>query len=422
MSDLSHSHPAPSTTPVASARARQLLAHPWQTLAALVLLLAGLWVIARWWFGPEVVVYPAVTTELVRTVVATGHVESPFRVEIASQITGTVQEVMVAEGQSVQRGQPLVALDATELDAAVDQAAAAVAQAEARQRQVRELTLPAARQALRQAQATLTNALSTHKRIDELARSGFATTAALEDATRTLEVARAQMRTAELQVFTASPGGTDQVMAETQLSQARAALATARSRLGYALVTAPRDGVLITRSVEKGAVAQPGKALLVLAPAGDMQLVLQIDEKNLGLLQLGETALASAEAFPDQRFPATLTYINPSVDISRASVEVKLTVPNPPAYLRQDMTVSVDIEILRRPNTLVVPTRCLHNPPAGSPFVLVARDGRAHEQPVRIGIRAGDQVEILEGLAAGDRVVPQAAGVRAGQRLRPVAP
>lgn len=380
------------------------------------------WVLLRWLVGPEVVVYPVVKAELVRTVVATGHVETPYRVEIGSQITGTVKEVLVEEGQTVKQGQPLVAIDTSELDAAVVQAEGAVAQAEARMRQMRELAKPAADEALKQARANLDNAQATFDRADKLVKTGAGTQATLDEATRVLNVAKTQLRTAELQVYTSSPGGSDYVMAETQLSQAQANLATARARLGFATITAPRDGVLITRSVERGTVVQPGKTLLVLAPAGDTQLVVQIDEKNLSLLKLGESALGSADAYPDQRFAAILSYINPAVDITRASVEVKLTVPDPPAYLRQDMTVSVDIAVDRRHGATVVPARAVHDPASAAPFVLVVRDARARSQPVRIGLRASDQVEILDGLVPGDQVVPLAAGVRAGQRIRPVSP
>ena len=133
------------------------------------------------------------------------------------------------------------------------------------------------------------------------------------------------------EVYTSQPGGSDYVMAQTQLNQAQANVTTAQARLGYATITSPRDGVLITRNVERGAVVQPGNVLLVLAPAGDIQLVLQIDEKNLGLLRVGQNALVSADAYPDQRFNAKLSYINPSVDITRASVEVKLTGDSPAA-------------------------------------------------------------------------------------------
>lgn len=401
---------------------RAVWRHRWRIAGSAFVLAAVAFAVLRWLVGPEVVAYPVVRAELVRTVVATGHVETPYRVEIGSQITGTVREVLVEEGQTVKQGQPLVAIDTSELDAAVVQADGAVAQAEARMRQMRELTRPAAEEALKQARANLDNAQATFDRADKLLKTGAGTQATLDEATRALNVAKTQLRTSELQVYTSSPGGSDFVMAQTQLSQAQANLATARARLGFATIAAPRDGVLITRSVERGTVVQPGKTLLVLAPAGDTQLVVQIDEKNLSLLRLGESALGSADAYPDERFAATLSYINPAVDITRASVEVKLTVPDPPAYLRQDMTVSVDIAVERRPAATVVPARAVHDPTSAAPFVLVVRDGRARSQPVRIGLRASDQVEILEGLAPGERVVPVAAGVRAGQRIRPVAP
>ncbi len=405
-----------------SALGSAVWAHRWFVLAVMLLLGFGGWQSVRAVLGPAVVVDLVRRGDLVETVVASGHVETPYRVEIGSQITGTVDDVLVQEGQRVTKGQPLISLEARELKAAVLQAQGAVAQAEARMRQLAELTLPSAKEALRQAQATLLNAQQTYDRTSQLASNGYATRAALDEAQKTLDVALAQKRAAEFQVFTASPGGSDSVMAETQLNQARANLDTAQSRLGYATILAPRDGVLITRNVEKGAVAQPGKALLVLAPAGDVQLVLQIDERNLGKLALGQTALASADAYPDRRFAAVVSYINPGVDISRASVQVKLTVKDPPDYLRQDMTVSVDIEVAARRDTLELPVRSVHDLTSGQPWVLGVKDGRAAKIPVRVGIRGNSHVEIVAGLSAGDVAVPQSSGVVTGQRFRAVLP
>jgi len=396
------------------------LAHKWFILAVAVLLAVGAWQSMRVILGPAVVVDEARRGRLIETVVASGHVETPYRVEIGSQITGTVQEVLVQEGEKVSKGQPLISLESRELNAAVVQAQGAVAQAEARIRQLAELTLPSANEALAQAQATLLNAQQTYDRTAQLEHNGYATRAALDDAQKTLDVARAAMRSAQFQVYTASPGGSDYVMAQTQANQARANLDTAESRLGYATITAPRDGVLITRSVERGTVVQPGKALLVLAPAGDAQLVLQIDERNLGKIALGQKAIASADAYPDRRFPAVITYVNPGVDISRASVEVKLTVADPPDYLRQDMTVSVDIEIAARDDALVLPLRSVHDVLSGTPWVLGIKDGRASQRPVKIGLRGNSHVEITGGLAAGDVAIPQSSGVLTGQRVRPV--
>ncbi len=398
------------------------LSHKWFILVVVVLLGLGGWQSARTILGPAIVVDQVKRGHLIETVVASGHVETPFRVEIGSQLTGTVQEVLVQQGEKVTKGQPLISLASRELKASVVQAQGAVAQAEARIRQIEELTRPSADEALTQAKATLLNAQKTYDRTAQLEHNGYATRAALDDAQKTLDVARAQMRSAQFQVYTASPGGSDYVMAQTLLNQARANLDTAESRLNYATIAAPRDGVLITRSVERGTVVQPGKALLVLAPAGDSQLVLQIDERNLGRIALGQKAVASADAYPDRRFPAVITYINPGVDISRASVEVKLTVVDPPDYLRQDMTVSVDIEVAAKDDALVLPLRSVHDVLSGAPWVLGIKDGRASQRPVKIGLRGNSHVEITDGLAAGDVAIPQNSGVLTGQRLRPVLP
>jgi HlyD family secretion protein len=411
---------AAPTAPARHGLGRFLWAQRWHLLLLVSALVALSFAYDRLRYGPEVAVYPAVRADLVKTVVATGHVETPFRVEIGSQITGIVADVLADEGDVVTRGQPLVSLEQSELKAALVQAEAAVAQGEARLRQIREVTLPAAEQNLKLAQANRLNAEAAFTRAEQLSKSGFTPRSTLDEAIRALDVASAQMRAAELQVYTNGPGGSDMVLAETQLRQAVASRATAEARLAYATVAAPRDGVLITRRVERGAVVQPGRVMFVLSPVGDAQIVLQIDERNIGLLRLGQSALVSADAYPDRTFPAEVAFINPAVDIARAAVEVKLAVPKPPAELRQDMTVSVDIEVDRRAAVVVVPARTVHEPNSAAPFVLKAVGGRALRQPVRLGLRAGDEAEVLDGVAPGDLLVPVAAGVRAGQRLKAV--
>jgi len=396
--------------------------HRWFTLTVLVIVGLGAFAVLRLFLGPEVIVEPVKHGNLIKTVVASGHFETPFRVEIGSQMTGVVTEVLVDEGETVKAGQELIHLDAREIKAAVVQSQGALAQAEARLRQLNELTLPAAQETLTQAKAALLDSQNTYDRTSSLFKSGFSPNSALDEAQKNLDVAKAQVRSAELQVFTASPGGSDYVVAETQVKQALANLDAAQSRLAYTTITAPRDGTLINRSVEKGTVVQAGKPLLVLAPDGISQLVIGVDEKNLGLIALGEPALASADAFPDQKFEAKVSYINPSVDITRASVEVKLDVGTPPAFLRQDMTVSVDIEVGRRDAVAVIGTRYIHDLQSDTPWVLAAVKGRAVKRTIKIGLRGLNDVEILDGLALGDLIIPSLSGVVLGQRIRAIVP
>ena len=392
----------------------------WRMPAAGAVGLAGL----LWYFGlpfllgPVVPVDPVIRADLVQSVVASGRVEAEFRVNIGSQITGVVKDIPVAEGQSVKAGDVLIVLDDREARAAVLQNEGIVAQAEARLRQLREITLPSAVEALKQARATLTNAEQTHDRAAKLAADGFATKAALGEAQKSLDIARAQVRSAELQVFTSQIGGSDYVTAETQLNQARASLTAAQSRSSYTVITAPRDGVLISRDVERGNIVQPSNVLMKLSPAGATLLVVQIDEKNLGLIEIGQAALASSDAFPKDTFTTRVVYINPGIDLQRASVEVKLLVPSPPPYLRQDMTVSVDIEVARRPKALVVPTASIKGLTSTNPTVLKSADGRVVRQPVKVGVSSAGQSEIVDGLKAGDLVLSGTVGVKDGARIR----
>ena len=374
--------------------------------------------------GPRIEVLEAVRREVVQSVVATGRVESPFRVDIGSQVVGAVARVPVAQGESVAAGQTLIELEAAEAQALVRQAEVAVVQAEGRLRQLRELQLPVAAQSLRQAQANLANARAQFERSRQLFESGFIGQSALDESSRNLEVAQTQVDTARKQVETARPQGSDHALAVAALEQARASLEAARARLAYTRIAAPAAGTLIARNVEQGDVVQPGKALMVLAPAGETQIVVQIDERNLGKLRLGQSALASADAYPAQRFSAEVAYVNPGVDAQRGTVEVKLRVREPPEYLRQDMTVSVDIEVARSPGALALPAEAVRDATGAAPWVLRVEEervgARAVRRAVELGLRGTGWVEIRSGLSPGDRVVPAAAPVQPGSRLRAV--
>ena len=380
--------------------------------AALGFAAVGTW---RYVEGPSVDAFEVERADLVQTVVASGRVESPRRVEIGSQVVGTVASVPVEEGATVRAGELLVALDDAEARASLEQARSAVAQAEAKLAQIRATSLPVAAETVRQAEVTLNNAEVSLKRAKDLFERGFVGQAALDDAQRARDVAASQLKSAQLQRESQAAGGTDERVAIAALESARASQRTGEARLELMTIEAPVAGVLISRAVEKGSVVQPGKALMVLSPAGATQLVVAIDEKNLALLRVGERALASADAYPERRFEATVAYINPAVDPLRGTVEVKLDVKEPPAYLLQDMTVSVDVEVARLAHVLTVPSEAIRE----GDWVLVARDGHARRQPVKVGARGMGRVEIAQGLAEGDLVLPStAANIADGKAVR----
>ena len=371
-----------------------------------LLLLLGLVVWAMPWLihGPQVTVVEVRRADLVQSLVASGRVESPHRVEVGVQMTAQVASVLVSEGDQVKAGQVLMVLVSKESRAALNQALHAEQQAHIRWQQMAQLQTPVAEEAKAQAQLNLANAQRNVERNQLLFKQGFISVAAQEDADRALQLATSQQQTAELQLKSVQAGGSERTATQAAWMAAQDAALSAQARLSYTQVTAPVAGTLIARHVEPGDMVQAGKALLVLSPKGQVQLVLQMDEKNLRFLRLKQSALASADAYEDQRFDAEVVFINPSVDPLRGSVEVKLNVLHPPAYLREDMTVSVDMAVDRRENALLLPMSAVHDL-HNRAWVNVVRGGRVVAQPLQLGLSSGGVAQVLSGVAPGEQVI-----------------
>ncbi len=388
----------------------------WVVFAVVVVIGAFAFVRAR---GPSV---PAVRVErrdLEQHVVASGRVMAPAQVNVATMVPGLVVAVGAVEGQHVKAGDLLIQLEDAEAQAQVAQARAAVEQASARVEQLRRVGAIVATQSLSQSQSNLDRAQTEFDRLEKLAAAGAIPQVQLDDARRNLDVARAQKNAAEAQQLASAPLGADSRVALGALLQAQAQLAGANVRLSQLRLTAHQDGTVLTRSVELGDTVQPGRTLLVLAADGDAQLVFQPDERNLARVALGQKARASADAYPQDVFDAEVSWIAPSVDAQRGTVEIRLKVPKPPAFLRPDMTVSIDLDVARREKVLVLPTETIRGLSSPKPYVLVEEGERAVRKDVVMGIRGEGSVEIVSGVEEGALViVPDGQIVTAGQRVR----
>lgn len=419
--------PAPAALPT-SLRQRikawitKIWAHKWLVALAVTIMAAAAYFIVPMVRGTAVPFDVVTRADLVETVVASGHVESPYRVAIASQMTGTVVSVAVEEGDTVRQGQVLILLSADELGNTLAQAQATVAQAAARVRQITELSLPQALAARRSAAASLLSTQQIYNRAAALMDKGFVTRAYFDEVTRNRDMARTEVAAADAQIRSARDGGSDLAAAEADLAQANAGAQAAQARLSYATITAPRDGILISRTVERGSVVTPGAELMQLSPGGTMQIILQIDERNLSRIAIGQTARVSADAYPKQHFVATVTYINPGIDIARASTMVKLTMQNAPPYLQQNMTVSVDIETARRADILSLPSGSVRDALTDAPWVMVIEQGRAARRNVVLGLQGDTRIEITGGVAKGIVVIPATSEIVEGDRVRPTLP
>ena len=374
--------------------------------AALVLVVAALgWLLLGKLRGPELAAYEVTARPLVQTVVATGRVVAVSRAQVGSPVTGVVLERRVQEGDAVQPGDVLAVLRADDLQAQAAEADAALDQ-------LRRSTRPRAQAAVREAEARLQQASREATRRRDLFARQLIAREALEQALQAETVARTAAEQARLAMQDLAEGGPAE-------AAALARQATAQALLEKTTIRAEVPGTVLTRNVEPGDLVQPGRVLFEIARAGDTELLVPVDEKNLEVLALGQPAMCVADAFPARPFPATVSFIAPSVDAQRGSVDIRLAVSPVPDFLRQDMTVSVNVETGRRDRALVVPNDALAAIDGNTAQVWRVAEGRASRQTVELGLRGLALTEITAGLQDGDRVLADAgADIAEGSRVR----
>jgi len=374
----------------------------WLLILIPLLLLAG-WLGWQQWLGPQVPGYRLEARPLVQRVVASGEVDSQSLAQVGSEITGVIRARHVREGDSVRAGDLLLELRDEDQQARVGEVEAALDQ-------LVQLQRPQAQAALSEARTDLQQATRERERRDELFRRQLVSAEQREQARQAEVSARTRYERAQLAARAAAVGGSDEQILRQQLAVARAALEKTRIR-------AQVDGVVQTRDVEPGDLVQPGKALLQIARTDSREIIVPLDEKDMGPVRLGQPALVIADAYPEQVLQARVSFIAPAIDSSRGTIDIHLELLEPADFLRQGMTVSADIRTGHREQTLVLPNDALHNRRGEQAEVLCwGSDNQVQRVPVRLGLRGTGLTEVVEGLSEGDVVI--ADDLAEGQRVR----
>lgn len=375
---------------------------PWVMIILLVLLVS--FAIYRWWQGPLLPSYEVVSSPLIQTVVASGRVEKVSRTQIGSEITGVVLERFVQEGDRVSRGDVLLVLKSDEISAQVRQAEVELKELATTRRPQAEFDLANAKVQLEQAQRE-----AVRRRNTEL---GILSAEEREKSIEAEKLARNNLESARLKVASLAPDKVEETKLREQLAALQAQLAKTKIR-------AEVSGIILTRNVEPGDLVQPSQTLFTIALDGATEIRVPFDERNLPLLALQQKAAVITDAYPDQPFPAHINFIAPSIDAQRGTVDVRLTVDPVPDFLRQDMTVSVNVETNKREQTLVIPNDALSSISGNKAMVILVRDRKIQRHPITLGLRGLVMSEVVAGLKEGDHVLTDAESVlKDGIRVR----
>lgn len=339
-------------------------------------------------------IYPSQTFTLLN---ASGYVVAQRKAAVASKITGRLVALMVEEGSRVKKGQIIARLENDDTVAARDQALA--------QRRVAEANLD-------EVGAELNLAALTYERNKRLLERGIVSRAEYDNADARYKSAQAAVAAAEAAVRAAD-----------------AVLRGATVALDYAMIRAPFDAVVLTKSADIGDIVTPlgaatnaKAAVVTIADMGSLQVEADVSESNLNLIKAGQPCEIQLDALPDSRFPGAIHMIVPTADRSKASVMVKVRFLEPDPRILPEM--SAKVAFLSRPvqageGQARTAVHRLALAEKGKQQVLFLIQGdRVREAPVRTGASFDEMVEILGGAEAGQKVVLKPNRLRDGAKIK----
>jgi len=368
---------------------------------------------------------------------ATGYIVAAHKIELAAKVIGKVNWIGVDKGDRVKEGQVLVRLEDDEYQAQLLQAKGQLANLQAKLDEALHGSRPEeVQQALANldsAKADLDDAKVSLDRAKELIREGLTPKQSVEDAQARYDgfVHKVNSLQQAYDLVKLGPRHEQIDSLRGQVDQAKGALNYAETNLANTIIRAPVTGTILERAVEKGEFVttsfvgdRGAKGYVVsIADLNDLEVELDISQNDFAKLHAAQHGVVTTDAFPDRKYDGFIKEISPEANRQKATVQIKVKVTKPDAYLRPEMNASVAFLADRKPGgdvsasakpVVLAPSASVRD---GAVFVLL--DGKAVRRAVKTGVASGTTVRIEEGLVGGeDLIVDPPAGLKDGDKVR----
>jgi HlyD family secretion protein len=330
---------------------------------------------------------------------------------IVPKISAPVQRFLVKRGSPVHQGELLAVLENRDLSAAAQDTSGAYKQAEATYETTTAAGLPEEIQKAEADEQQAKQALDAQEKVfqsrQQLFDQGALPRKELDQSRVEITQARNQYAIAKKHVDYLVAKGKEQALksAEGQLESAKGKYLGAQAQLSYSEIRSPIDGVVTDRPLYPGEMAAAGTPLLTVMDISAVIAKAHIPQSDAALLKVGDQGTMTVPGI-EEPITGKVTVISPALDPNSTTVEVWLEANNPKHQLKPGTSVQLALTAQTVKDALVVPASSVITTPDGVTAVMLAgSDGRAHQKAVKLGIRNGDDVQILDGVTASDKVV-----------------
>jgi HlyD family secretion protein len=334
---------------------------------------------------------------------------------IVSKISAPVQKFLVKRGSAVKEGQLLAVLENRDLSAAAQDTEGAYKQQEALHKITTSASLPEeikkAEADAQQAQQALDAQEKIFQSRQQLFDQGALPRKELDQSRVDITQARNQYAIAKQHLDTLMATGKQQelVAAEGQLESAKGKYQGAQAQLSYSEIRSPINGVITDRPLYPGEMAAAGTPLLTVMDISSVIAKAHIPQDEAAALKVGDKGTMTVPGIAEP-INGKVTVVSPALDPNSTTVEVWFEAKNPRHELKPGTSVHLSLTAQTVKDALVVPASSVLTAPDGTTTVMIAgADGLAHQKAVKLGIRNGDDVQIIEGVNQGDKVVSNGA-------------
>jgi HlyD family secretion protein len=347
------------------------------------------------------------------------------KVNVASEMSGTIERLYFEKGDRVREGQLLAEISTSRVRLEVKHAEAVVEAARSNLEKAEKGSRPEeiviAEAVLQEARAALVEALRNLERAEKLYEFRAVSRSEYDSAKRIADMASAKVESARQRLILARQGPRleDRKAARAHMEQAEAALALARDRLRKSMLHAPCDGIIAYREVEEGEVivVPPGKTITTVVDLSHLRIRISLNEKDIYILEKHKRFAFTLDAIPRETFWCRLFFVSPAADPATRSFPLEFTVEIPDERMADGMTVRIKLPLEEDKKTIKVPSAWLSEE-NGKIGLFVARDGKALFRNVTLGSYYDQRVEVLSGLSEQDLVIISPAGLRSGDVIK----
>jgi HlyD family secretion protein len=355
-------------------------------------------------------VIPVVAKPLTYSIKVTGDIMPLMQVDLISKVSGYLERIDVHIGDIMKQGQVIAQIDRTDFLHKVREIEAKVAQAKAQMAEIETGTraeeLRQAEEAVKQAQSRFENAKLQHERVEALYKREVISKKERDVADMDYTVAEAQLAASQQQLKLLRDGARQEVRDATQakLREMEAILEQERNHLKDTKIVAPFQGEISRKYVDAGALVSSSTPLVNLVHTETLKIVANVLEKDVPLLKPGMKAKIRVESYPERVFEGMVEKINSALDLSTRTLQAEIWIPNSDRSLKPGMFSNVEVVLLEKPQTLVIPREAILE--AGSEMsVFVVEGKQAIRRSITIGYEQDRMVEVLKGLNERDQVV-----------------